>query len=516
MNVRKLGLFTSVELVKAYLARIEEASEFKAVLQINPDVLDVAESLDQERTRSGSRGPLHGIPLLIKDNISTLDKLDASAGSYTLLGAKPHVESSLVTKLRRAGVIVLGKSNMSEWANFRGLNISGGWSPRGGQTLGTYYPNSIPRGRSSGSAVGVSLGLSTAALGTETWGSIMGPAEVNNVVGFKPTRGLVATDGTIPISSRQDVIGTLTRTVKDAAYLLSNMAGRSERDERTWNIPLHPIPDFTRYCEGTSFENVSIGVPRNTWEGESPRPIEASFEAALEIMRSAGARIVDSADLPAIDEFKSLNMQVKGIVRASEFRRDIRHYLQSLVTNPNNVQSVEDIIEFTKSHTEEEYPDRDTAKFEWTQAEGVDVDSSKYAEMIKQENYFGGPGGILGAMEQFNLDILTVPADQDVVNDLAAKMGFPVISVPLGFWPDDTPVQHDSRKPNLVKKGPGMPYSLLFVTKPYADDMLLKVAHAYEQLARVRENGPIPFKVPHTELRDVQIKDEKIRSSHRV
>jgi amidase len=181
------------------------------------------------------------------------------------------------------------------------------------------------------------------------------------------------------------VIGTLTRTVKDAAYMLSEMAGRSERDERTWDIPFIPIPDFTTFCKGTDLSGITIGVPRNTWYSESPAPIHASFEAALQTLSSAGATVVDGADFPQVDEFKKLNAQVMGIVRSSEFKRDIVGYIQTLETNPNNIQSVEDIIDFTKSCPVEEYPDRDIGKFLWTQAEGIDVDGDKYREMAQQE-----------------------------------------------------------------------------------------------------------------------------------
>jgi amidase len=285
----------------------------------------------------------------------------------------------------------------------------------------------------------------------------LGPAELNNVVGFKPSRGLIGTDGAIPISSRQDVIGTLTRTVRDAAYLLSKMAGRSDRDERTWKIPFDPIPDFTTFCKGKDLSGITVGVPRNTWIGNSPAPIEASFESALKTMRSAGAKVVENADFPKVEDFKKLNMEVKGIVRSSEFKRDIARYLQTLETNPNDLHSAEDIIEFTKSFPAEDYPERDIGKFLWSQAEGVDVKSEKYKKMVEQEHFFGGEGGILGAMEKYNLDVLVVPADQDIANDLAAKMGFPAISVPLGFWPEDTPVELDEDKPNLVIVAPGMP-----------------------------------------------------------
>ncbi|KAF2259246.1 amidase signature enzyme [Lojkania enalia] len=504
------GLFTSAHLVKAYLGRIEESSEFNAVLQVNPDALSVAQQLDEERVRSGSRGRLHGIPLLIKDNIATKDKsLDASSGSYTLLGAKPAMESSLIGKLRDAGVVILGKTNLSEWANFRGLNVSSGWSPRGGQTLGTYCPNSTPEGSSAGSAVAAALGLSTAALGTETVGSILEPAELNNVVGFKPTRGFIGTDGTIPISRRQDVIGTLTRTVKDAAYLFSKMAGRSDRDDRTWHIPIDPIPDFTTFCRGTDLGGITIGVPRNSWAADSPAPIMALFESALETLRSTGAKVIDNANFSAADEFRKLNQQVKGIVRSSEFKRDIVCYLETLESNPNGIHSAEDIIEFTKTSPREEYPDRDIGKFLWTQVEGIDVDSDKYKHMIEQERFFGGEGGILGAIEKYDLDVLVVPSSLGIGNDLAAKMGFPAIGVPLGFWPENTPIELDGNKPNLVRTAPGVPFSITFFTKAYSDGVLLQVAYAFEQLVAVRDNGPLPFKLPKTELKDVAQKLEK-------
>jgi len=433
-------------------------------------------------------------------------KLDVSAGSLALLGAKPANESSVIEKLRKAGAVILGKTNMSEWANFRGLDISSGWSPRGGQTLGAYYPDSQPAGSSSGSAVAVALGLCTAALGTETWGSILAPAERNNVVGFKPSRGLVANDGVIPISSRQDVVGTLTKTVLDAAVLLSHMAGRSDRDERTWNIPatLDPIPDFTSFCrQGTDLTGLSIGVPRNAFTLDSDSPIMISFEAALKTLAAAGARIVDNADFSHADEFRKLNMQVKGIVRSSEFKRDIARYIDTLETNPHTIRSVEDIIEFTKACPEEEYPDRDIGKFLWTQAEGVDVTSDLYRGMVEQEKFFGGEGGILGALDRYEVDVLVVPSSAGIGPDLAAKMGFPELSVPLGFYPEGTPIQHDGDRPHLVKVAPGIPYALTFFTKAFEDGVLLRVGHAFEQLTRVREQGPRPFRVPGTELEDV-------------
>lgn len=276
-------------------------------------------------------------------------------------------------------------------------------------------------------------------------------------MGFKPTRGLIGTDGVIPISKRQDVVGTLTRTVKDAAHLLTFIAGRSEMDDRTWNIPFQQIPDFTSFCKSPDLKGITIGVPRNSFCDDAPVPIMASFDSALKILSSAGAQVIENANFTAADEFRKLNQQVKGVVRSSEFKRDIVQYLQTLQSNPNDLHSPEDIIEFTKKLSEEEYPDRDIGKFLWTQEEGIDVGSDKYQQMVEQELYFGGEGGILGAMKKYGLDVLVIPSTLGIGNDLAAKMGFPVISVPLGFWPENTPVKRESRKPELVKVAPGMP-----------------------------------------------------------
>ncbi|PVH68788.1 amidase signature enzyme [Cadophora sp. DSE1049] len=468
------GHFTSVDLVKAYIARIEETREFNAVIQVNPDAVSIAKSLDGERVRSGSRGPLHGVPFLVKDNIVTADKLDVSAGSFALLGAKPAMESSLVTRLRNAGVIILGKSNLSEWANFRATNSSSGWSPRGGQTMGTYYPNSNPAGSSSGSAVGTALGLCTAALGTETAGSIIGPAQTNN-----------------------DVVGPLTSTVKDAAYILNVLAGRSEMDSMTWDIPFDPIPDFTEDCRSTDLTGLSIEIPRNSFVGEIAPPILHSFELGMDILRSAGAKVIDNTNFEAAEEFRKLDRQARSFVQTSEFKTDMNAYLTTLESNPHNIRTVNDIIAFTKSFPAEEYPERDIEKFLWTTKEGTDVDSPLYKTYREREAYYGGGGGILGAMEKHNLDLLVVPSTASIPNSFAAKMGFPIISIPLG-------------RGNLVEVGPGIPYCITFISKSYSDSTLLKVAYAFEQISQVKAKGPKPFKLPETELRHVQVKDQKI------
>lgn len=282
----------------------------------------------------------------------------------------------------------------------------------------------------------------------------MDPAGRNNLVGYKPSRGLIATDGAIPISNRQDVIGTLTRTVQDAALLLNSMAGRSEEDDRTWHIPFNPLPDFAALCKETVVSEIRIGIPRNAFDDGTPKYILDAFELAIGKIKSAGATVIDGADFAAAEDFKKLNDQVKGIVRSSEFKRDIKSYLETLTSNPNNIKTAEDIIEYTKNEPKEDYPAHDIGKFLWTQAEGIDVDSDKYHDMVKQELYFGGEGGITGALEKYGVDVLAVPSTEGISNDLAAKMGFPVIVIPLGFSPADTEVEYDD---GMIEVGPGLP-----------------------------------------------------------
>jgi amidase len=218
------------------------------------------------------------------------------------------------------------------------------------------------------------------------------------------------------------------------------------------------VSDFTTYCKGTDLTGITAGVLWNTFSADPISPIMVSFESAAETLRRAGAKVVDSADFPEADGFKKLNQQVRGIVRSSEFKRDIIRYLRALDTNPNDIQPAEDIIEFTKTSSAEEYRDRDIGKFLWTQAEDVDVDNDNYRDMVKQEQFYGGEGGILGAMEKHSLDLLMVPSSRGIANDLAAKMRFPVLGVPLGFYPEGTPVELDDCKPHLVRVAPGIPY----------------------------------------------------------
>ena len=238
--------------------------------------------------------------------------------------------------------------------------------------------------------------------------------------------------------------------------MLNTMAGRSNLDERTWHIPFEPISDFTTFCKGTDLSGIIIGVLQNWFDSNSPAPIMSSFESSLKILSFAGAKVVDNANFTAVEESKKLNQQIKGIVRSSESNRDIVLYLNSLDTNRNEIHSVEDIINFTKTSPAGEYPERDIGKFMWTQAEGINVDSDKYRSMVEQELYFGGEGGILGAMKKYELDVLVTPSTLGIANDRAAKMGFPIMAVPLGFLPEGTSVEVESGNGGLVHVAPSI------------------------------------------------------------
>ncbi|KAJ5515970.1 glutamyl-tRNA amidotransferase subunit A [Penicillium freii] len=424
--------FSAVDLTNAYLSQIEEVNDtVHAVLEVNKDAITIAKALDEEMRVTGRRGPLHGVSILIKDNIVTDDHMEASAGSFALLGAKPAGECSTITRLRRAGAVILGKTNLSEWANFRAVNSS------------------------SGSAVAVALGLSFAALGTKTSGSIISPAETNNLVGLKPSRGLIGTDNCIPISRRQDVIGPLTRTVKDAALILNTNAGRSEDDPYTWNIPFDPIPDFSQTCDDADLSEITIGLPRNSFS-DVAAPVITAFENAVATFRGLGANVLDETNFPSVEEFRKLDKATKNFVITAEFKSDLQSYLASLRNNPHDIYSVADIIQFTKTFPGELYPDRDIEKFLWTEAAGTDMESEKYRSAIERESFLAGTQGILGTMEKFELDVLAVPANAEIPISYAAKLGLPIISVPLGFYPTDTE-EKLNRRGNLIQLAPGIP-----------------------------------------------------------
>lgn len=444
---------------QAYTLRIQEVQPIlHAVTEINPDALAIAQALDSERANGTLRGPLHGIPILIKNNIATMDKMNNTAGSYSLLGATVPRDSTIAAKLRAAGVIILGKSNLSQWANFRSFNSSNGWSAYGGQVTGAYYPDMDPSGSSSGSAVGSSIGLALAALGTETDGSILSPSSVNNLVGIKPTVGLTSRALVIPISEHQDTVGPIARTVTDAAYILSIIAGKDQYDNYTQAQPFDTPPDYTKALNFSSLRGARIGVPRN---GITPtntsQPILDAFEAAIQLMKQAGAIIVDNTNFSAFDDYLTDANKALGnesIVLDADFVSDLSNYLAQLTSNPNNIHNLADESNFTHTFPLEDYPERDTGVWDQALSLGYNNSDARFAEAYYWTTYFGGEGGVTGALETYNLDALILPTDYSP--GLPAYAGLPVVTVPMGFYPSNSSVT--TFPPwNLVAVGPNIP-----------------------------------------------------------
>ncbi|KAL8803436.1 MAG: hypothetical protein Q9200_006216 [Gallowayella weberi] len=496
------GTFTSYDLVKAYIARIQEVnSTLNVVEEINPDALTIAMGLDAERANGTIRGPLHGMPILIKGNIGTADKMSTTAGSFALLGATLPRDSGIAAKLRAAGVIILGKTNLSQWANFRSFNSTNGWSAYGGQTIGAYYPQQDPSGSSSGSAVASSIGLALATLGSETSGSILSPSEVNNLVGIKPTVGLTSRALVIPISERQDTVGPMARTVKDAAYLLQAIAGKDQNDNYTLAQPFQSPPDYVGACNYSSFRGKRIGIPRNIiTPGAGDEPVLAAFEKAIQTIGRAGATVVDNVNITAFALDRYLNSNASLIVLEADFLSDLpKNYLSQLATNPNNVQDLAGIRNFTQRFPPEDYPDRDTAIFDGALDLGFDNTSPEFWALYQENVEIAGRQGILGVLTNYSLDALILPTEFSP--GLPALVGTPVVTVPLGSFPANTTVVRN-RRGTLVERGPNVPFGLSFIGPAWSEASLIGYAYAFEQRTMVRTQV-LPYLVPQTELADV-------------
>ncbi|KAH7333511.1 glutamyl-tRNA amidotransferase subunit A [Rhexocercosporidium sp. MPI-PUGE-AT-0058] len=489
--------FTSVDLVKAYLARIAEVQEdFHAVTEVNPDALLIAADLDAERLDGSIRGPLHGIPLLIKNIIATDDKMNNTAGSWALLGAKVPRDATVAKKLRDAGAILLGKSSLTQWANFRSDNSSNGWSSLGGQVYGPYFPRQDPWGSSSGSGVATALGLASGCLGTETDGSITSPASSNNVVGIKPTVGLTSRYLVIPISEHQDTVGPMARSVKDAAYILQAIAGPDSQDNYTSTIP--HVPNYVKACKHSSLSGMRLGIPRNAISlalDSSTQPQIKALSKAIKVLRAAGATVIDNTNFTAAEEF--WNSEIPGRVLEADFTVNLQGYLTSLTSNPNDIHSLDQLRNFTQHSLLEEYPLRDTGV--WDAAlSGWNNTDPRFWPAYQQNLYYGDDGGLLGAMERFKLDAIVMPAD--FAAHWAATVGTPIVTVPLGFYPSGTPVVKDSW--GLVESAPKIPFGISFMGRKFSEDKLIGMAYAFEQRTKVRDIVQ-PYIVPKTKLSDV-------------
>lgn len=473
------GKWTARGLVEMYQARIEaldqQGPHLRAVLEINPDALVIADELDAERRMHGARGPLHGIPVLLKDNIATADRMQTTAGSLALLGSQVPRDAFVVRKLREAGAVILGKANLSEWANFRSTSSSSGWSARGGQALNPYVLDRSPCGSSSGSATAVAANLAAVSLGTETDGSILCPAAINGVVGIKPTVGLTSRAGVIPIAHSQDTVGPFARTVTDAAILLSAITGVDERDAATHESTSRFYTDYTPFLDRNGLQGARIGIPRQVYTGYSAK-IDHVFSLAIAQMRKLGAVIIDPADIATAKQMSESRSE--ETVFLFELKADLNAYLAELISSP--VRTLAEIIAFNQEHAEEELPYFGQEHF--LEAEKVDnLSNSRYLEALAENHRLAREEGIDAVLDKYQLDALAMPTASlpcriDLLNgdhfqgactQPAALAGYPAISVPADFMF-------------------GLPVGLTFMGRAYSEPTLIKLAYAFEQGTRAR------------------------------
>lgn len=431
--------------------------------------------------------------------------MNNTAGSYALLGARVPRDATVAAKLRKAGAILLGKSNLSQWANYRSSNSSNGWSAQGGQTYGAYYPGQDPSGSSSGSGVAASLGLAFGTLGTETDGSILSPSQLNNIVGIKPTVGLTSRSLVIPISEHQDTVGPMARTVKDAAYILQAIVGPDTYDNYTSAIPWASkssnatVPDYVGACKLDALQGKRIGIPRNAigTRSASTAPIFDAFESALTVLRSAGAILVEDTNYTAYADY--LNSDAEGTVLSGDFKPNLAAYLAQLTVNPRNVRTLADVTNFTKTYGPESYPDRNTAIFDASLALNFTNTSPEFWAAYQEDLFLGGEGGILGALDNYDLDAVVLPTRSSP--GISAIIGGPVVTVPLGALPSNTTVRNNTRG-NLVAQAPNIPFGISFAGALWSEESLIGFAYAYEQRTNVRQKVK-PYILPTTELKDV-------------
>ena len=470
------GKLSSVALVKKYLARIEEIDRrgptLRCVLELNPDALSIAAALDRERKSKGPRGPMHGIPVLIKDNIATHDRMTTTAGSLALAGSIAPRDAFLVQQLRAAGAVILGKANLSEWANIRGQRSTSGWSGRGGQTRNPYALDRNPSGSSSGSAAAVAANLCAVAIGTETDGSILSPARYNGVVGLKPTVGLVSRSGIIPISRTQDTAGPMARTVTDAAILLGAMTGDDARDSATAASSGKALRDYTRLLDVDGLRGARIGVARRTFNGHPD--VGPLMDQALAEMKLRGAVLVD-IELP-----RGSYGDAENEVFMYELKAGINEYLADLGPDAP-VRTLQDIIDFNERHAKQEMPWFKQENFLKSQAKGP-LTEEAYLTALARCKKGARDDGMDAVLKKNQLDAIfcsgggPAPVIDYAYGDgnsggggssLAAVAGYPSISVPAGFID-------------------GLPVSVFFMSGTWSEGSLLRIAFAFEQAMNAR------------------------------
>ncbi|KAK0657888.1 amidase signature domain-containing protein [Cercophora newfieldiana] len=489
------GHFTSAQLVRTYAARVAEVNHvFHAVIELNPDAEEIASRLDQERAGKGPRSPLHGVPFLLKDNIISLDRTEATCGSTVLLGTSPATEAAIVTILRKAGAVVLGRANLSEFAGFRHTNATTGWSPRGGQATGIFWPNMKASGSSTGSAISVGLGLTFASFGTETVSSLVSPSEKSCVVGLKPTSNLLPMDGVIPVSKRQDSMGYMARTVRDVAQILDTAIDFDSRPR-----PSHVPGSYANCCSTSDLRGVRVGVVKYSKQNLDKPKLEA-FEETLGHLKRAGATIIDNISLAGMQEYEALPERMKAVVLETEFKTDMESYLSTLIENPRDIRTFEDLVNAVQLEPSEGYPDRNVDIM--IRALHSSKNSTDYIEMIRKQEFYANLGGFEGSMDRHGCDVVLAPAGSLDLQAFSSIGGNPVMTVPMGFYPEGTKVERDEHRGGLVSVAPGIPFSLYLYGKRHGESQLLQVAYAFEQLSGARKRAK-PYLLPKTDLKDI-------------
>jgi len=473
----KSGKFTARLLVEKYSERIEEIDKrgpaLNAVIEVNPDAEMIAEKLDEEREAKGPRGPLHGIPVLIKDNIDTADRMMTTAGSLALVGSKPPKDSMVAQKLRAAGAVILGKTNLSEWANIRSSHSTSGWSGRGGLTRNPYALDRNPCGSSSGTGAGISANLAAVGIGTETDGSIVCPSNANGLAGIKPTVGLVSRSGIIPISHSQDGAGPMSRTVRDAAILLGALTGVDPGDDATAASAGKSQTDYAQYCDPNGLKGARIGVARKYF-GFSDS-VDAVMAQALDVLKDQGAILVDPADIETLGKFDDSEL----LVFLYELKADLNAYLARIPNSP--VRSLKEIIEFNDANRQKEMPYFGQDLFVKAEAKGP-LTEKEYADAVAKNHQLARTEGIDALMDKHQLDAIVAPTGgpawlTDLINgdhsaggssNAAAVAGYPNINVTAGYLS-------------------GLPVGISFFGRAWSEPTLIKLAYSFEQATKLRQ-----------------------------
>jgi amidase len=481
------GRLTSKAITEKYLERIDAIDRrgptLRHVIETNPDALKIAGELDAERKSKGPRGPLHGVPVLVKDNIDTADRMTTTAGSLALEGHIAAKDAFLVARLRAAGAVILGKANLSEWANIRSHHSSSGWSARGGQAKNPYALDRNTSGSSAGSAGAVSANLCAVAVGTETDGSIMSPSSCCGIVGIKPTVGLISRAGVIPISSSQDTAGPMTRTVADAAALLGAMTGVDPDDEATKASEGKAEKDYTKFLKADGLKGAKIGVLRM---GERWHPkVKPIMEAAIAAMKSAGATVVESVEVKTQNKFGEAEYQVLLF----EFKATLNAYLAKLGPGAK-VRTLADVIAFNEAHRDREMPFFEQEIFLEAQAK-EELDSPVYQKHRDDARKLSREEGLHAALDAGGFDALIAPTagpahltdlvhgDRDIggSSSLCAAAGCPSLTVPAGYVS-------------------GLPVGITFMGRAFAEATLIKLAYAFEQATKARKAPKFLLTVP--------------------